>query len=112
MNDSATGVEKDFITRQNTSALGFRPYVVAVWSDHVATLSYIHDSLVRAAVEGYVGCTTLGVLRTIDEFHAMCREVDLGFDACVKDGRYVYPSGSDHLLSAEVMSVMGFVPAQ
>jgi hypothetical protein len=110
VNPVATEAERDFITRNNTRTLGFTPYVVAVWSDEATSLIYIHEWLMRDATEGYVGHTTLDILRTIEEFHAMCREVDLGFDACVKDGSYLYPRGSDHPLGAEVMSAMGFVP--
>lgn len=104
--------ERDFITGDNTSELGFKPYIVAVWTDVASSFPHIHRWLVQNRISGYVGYMTLEVLRTIEEFHTMCREVDLGFDACVRDGKYLYPKGSDHPLKPEVMSAMGFSPAE
>lgn len=103
--------EHDFITSVNTRQLGFTPYIVAVWSDCASAFDHMHRWLMESNTDGYVGYTTLEILTTIEEFHRMCREVDLGWDAVVKDGEYYYPRGSDHPLKPDVMSEMGFSPA-
>ena len=104
--------EKNFVTCKNTNRLVFSPYVVALWSDVDSVFAYIHHALVQNNVEGYMGCTFLDIPKTIEEFHGMCRQIDLGFDAMVKNGNYLYPDACDHPLKPEVMSEMGFIPVQ
>jgi len=89
--------------------LGFTPYVVAIWSDITSGFAYIHDWLIKNNIDGYVGYKTLDIVGTIEEFHAMCRDVGLGFDAITKGGKYRYPRGSDHPLQTGEMSEMGFL---
>lgn len=104
--------EKDFVTCKDTNQLVFTPYIVAIWSDDNSVFSFVHHALVQNNIEGYTGCTFLDIPKTIEEFHSMCRQIDLGFDALVKNGEYLYPDGSDHPLKPEVMLGMGFMPVQ
>jgi hypothetical protein len=112
LNPASKKEEQDFVIGENTSKLGFIPYIVAIWSDRRSVHDHIHRSLLQNNTDGYVGYTMLEIVKTIEEFHTMCREVDLGFDTVVKEGKYLYPRGSDHPLKPEIMSGMGFVPAE
>ncbi len=104
--------EKCFVTCKNTHHLLFTPYIVAIWSDVDSVFAFIHQKMVQNNVVGYLGCTLLDAPKTIEEFHGMCRQIDLGFDAMVKKGEYLYPDACDHPLKPEVMSEMGFLPLQ
>jgi hypothetical protein len=92
--------------------LDFLPYLVAIWSEPDSAFDHIHRWLTEQQTPGYLGYTHISGLANIEAFHIMARQLDLGFDAIVKAGRYLYPKGSDHPLSAESMSEMGFSPAE
>ncbi len=100
--------ENDFINGKNTSRLYFSPYIESVWSDVGAASTFIHQNLVLNNVDGYIGSIFLDSIHTIEEFHSMCRQIDLGFEALIKNGGYLYPKGSDHPLKPEVMASLGF----
>ncbi|NMC13413.1 MAG: hypothetical protein GYA34_11095 [Chloroflexi bacterium] len=100
--------EDDFITGKNANRLFFSPYVVAVWSDVNTAPTFIHRYLEKNNVNGYIGSIFLDSIHTIEKFHSMCRQIDLGFDVLIKNGGYLYPKGSDHPLKPEVMASMGF----
>lgn len=107
--------EQDFVTsdfEEDISELGFTPYIIAIWSSVPSGFAHIHNWLERNNIEGYVGYKTLDIVGTIEKFHEMCQDVDLGWDAIVKDKKYLYPRGSDHPLQPEVMSEMGFSRAE
>lgn len=107
--------EQDFVASASDcdiSELGFIPYIIAIWSDTASSFSYIHDWLGKNNIEGYIGYKTLDIVGTIEEFHEMCRDVDLGWDAIVHYGEYQYLKNSDHPLKPEVMAEMGFKPQE
>lgn len=110
LNPENTKEENDFITGKNTRRLFFSPYIVAVWSDVKTALPLIHERLVQNSVEGYIGCVFLDFVHPIEEFHGMCRQIDLSFDVLIKDGGYLYPNGSVHLLKPEMLESLGFHP--
>ncbi len=100
--------EHDFINGKNTSRLYFSPYVEAVWSDADSAPTFIHRFLEENNVNGYIGNIFLDSIHSIEEFHDMCRQIDLSFDVLIKDGGYLYPNGSVHLLKPEMIDTLGF----
>jgi hypothetical protein len=73
----------------STDQLGFVGHLLAVWSDSAGALPFIHQSLSDSPNNGYLGWIPLVGVNTIEQFHAVGRELELAFDTCVNVGTYL-----------------------